>query len=140
MQFYPTLDSNSVRSFLPAHPMLLPASSWSRQLRGPQGALPVPHIPAQVPEIAADSGGFAAALRANKLGLEDGYSYTPEQYVAWLRALGPRLSWCATMDFCVEPAIADDRRTIRQRQTKTTEMAWYFWQHFRRLGLVWVPT
>jgi len=29
---------------------------------------------------------------------------------------------------------------MRQRQTKTTEMAWYFWQHFRCLGLVWVPT
>jgi hypothetical protein len=61
MEFYPTLDSDSVRSYLPAHPMLLPASSWVRQLRGPEGALLVPHIPVQVPEIAADSGGFAAA-------------------------------------------------------------------------------
>ena len=48
MQFYPTLDSDSIRPYLPAHPMLLPASSWARQLRGPEGALPVPHIPVQV--------------------------------------------------------------------------------------------
>jgi hypothetical protein len=98
MQFYPTLDSGSVRLFLPSHPVLLPASSWARQIRRAGNALAAPEIPEQVPEIAADCGGFMASQRAKKLGLEDGYTYTPAQYVAWLKRLGPRLSWAATVD------------------------------------------
>jgi hypothetical protein len=141
MRFYPTFDSDSIRDFMPAHPVLLPASSWARQPRGPQGALPVPCIPPQVPEIAADSGGFAASLRAKKLGLEDGYSYTPDQYVTWLEALGSRLSWAATFDWCCEPQVAADERAVRERQDKITEMAWLFWQRYRRqTSIVWVPT
>lgn len=77
-----------IRPYLPAHPVLLPASSWAQRCRAADEALPVPCIPAQVPEVAADCSGFAAAQRAKKLGLENGYAYTPEQYVAWLKALG----------------------------------------------------
>jgi hypothetical protein len=99
MHFYPTLDADSVRDYLPAIPFLLPASSWGRQPRRGDGVLPVPRIPPQVPEFAADSGGFAATQRAAKVGLEHAYRYTPERYVAWLQALGPRLSWAATFDF-----------------------------------------
>lgn len=140
MQFYPTLDPDSVRSYLPAHPLLLPASSWARQRRRAEDALPVPHIPPQVPEIAADSGGFAAALRAQKLCLEDGYSYSPQQYVTWLEGLGPRLAWAATMDYPCESSLAEGDSAVRQRQARTTEMAWFFWQRYREETFAWVPT
>ena len=137
MQFYPTFDSDSIRSFMPAHPVLLPASSWSRQPRRADGSLAVPHIPGQVPEIAVDSGGYAATLRAEKLGLENGYTYLPAQYVTWLQALGPRLSWAATFDFVC--AGVEDQRVVRERQARTTEMAWLYWSRYQRAA-VWVPT
>lgn len=76
--------------------------------------------------------------RAKKLGLEDGYSYTPDEYVAWLEALGPRLSWAGTFDYCC--AGATDRQVIRERQAQTTEMAWLFWQRYQQTGAVFVPT
>ena len=137
MVFYPTLDADSVREYLPALPFLVPASSWGRLPRRADGALPVPHIPAQVPEIAADSGGFVATQRIAKLGLENGYTYSPAQYVTWLQALGPRLSWAATFDFvCVG---VEDQRVVRERQAKTTELAWLFWSQYNHAA-VWVPT
>lgn len=139
-RFYPTLDADSVRNYLPVCPFLLPASSWARQRNTAEEAIPVPHIPEQVTEIAADSGGFAAALRARKLGVEDGYGYSPEQYVTWLQALGPRLSWAATMDYPCEQPLAGDDAAVRQRQARTTEMAWLFWQHYREEPYAWVPT
>ncbi len=140
MQFYPTLDADSMREYLPAIPFLLPASSWGRLPRRADGALPVPRIPPQVPALAADCGGYVASLRAKRLGLEDGYTYTPEQYLAWLEALGPRLSWAATFDWCCEPPVAGSRVLIRQRQHKTTEMAWHFWGQHKYCQFAWVPT
>ena len=137
MLCYPTFDSDSIRSFMPPEPVLLPASSWGRQPRRADCTLPVPCIPAQVPHIAADSGGSAAMLRAAKLGLEHAYRYTPEQYVTWLQGLGSRLSWAATFDFCC--AGAEVERVVRERQTKTTEMAWLFWSQYKHAA-VWVPT
>lgn len=136
MQFYPTFDSDSIRSTMPAYPILLPVSSWARLRRKADDALPVPRIPAQVPEIAADSGAFIASQRAKKLGLEDGYSYTPDQYVDWLKQLGPRLAWAATFDSCCNK----DRQVVHKYQAKTTAMAWLFWHNFRQTNIVWVPT
>jgi hypothetical protein len=136
MRFIPTFDSDSIRDFMPAHPVLLPASSWARQPRKANGALLVPCIPSQVPEIAADSGGFAASLRAAQLGLEDGYSYTSEHYVTWLQGLGSRLSWAATFDY---PCAGANAQVVRVRQERTTAMAWLFWSRYQQIT-VWVPT
>src|SRR5215469_18975391 len=78
-----------------------------------------------------------ASLRAKRLGLADGYSYSPDQYVTWLKALGPRLSWAATFDYSC--AGARDRRVVRERQVQTTTMARLFWQRYRHTGIVFVP-
>ena len=135
MHFYPTFDADSIRTNMPACSVLLTASSWARQSREANGALRVPRIPTQVTEIAADSGGFMASVRAKKLGLADGYSYSPDQYVAWLQALGPRLSWAAMFDY----RGSQDRQQTREAQEQTTKCAWLFWQKFRHTGIVWVP-
>lgn len=94
MQFYPTFDVDSIRAFMLACSVLLPTSSWARQPRKTNGALVVPCLPVQVPEIAADSGGFMASVRAKKLGL----AILPRpsaQEVGCLpaRALGPFGCW-----------------------------------------------
>ncbi len=73
--FYPTLDSDSVRDYLPASPFLLPASSWA-----------------------------------------------------------------ATFDWCCEPSVAGDEGAVRQRQARTTAMAWHFWQTWGNAPWAWVPT
>lgn len=99
MWLYPTLDADSVLDGLPAIPFLLPASSWARQPGLSDGGLRVPRIPPQVPALAADSGGFMASVRAKKLGLDDGYTSSPDEYVTWLEALGPRLSWAVTFNY-----------------------------------------
>lgn len=138
MQFYPTFDADSIRLNMPACPVLLPASSWARLPRKADRALPVPRIPAQVPKLAADSGGFVASLRAKKLGLADGYSYSSDEYVIWLQALGPRLSWAGMFDYCC--AGATERQVVRERQVKTTAMARLFWKRYQGMGIVFVPT
>ncbi len=54
---YATIDADSVRPYMPAVPVMLPASSWAR--RGMRS----PRLPAHVLETSADSGGFVAARR-----------------------------------------------------------------------------
>jgi hypothetical protein len=85
----------------------------------------------EVPELVADSGGFMASVRAKKLGLADGYTYSPDEYVTWLEVLGARLSWAATFDWCCEPQVAADERVVREHQDRTTEMAWLFRRELR---------
>lgn len=128
MKFYATIDSDSVRPYMPDVPVLLPASSWARK------KLAAPRLPAHVTERAADSGGFVATFRWGD------YRYTPAQYVGWLRTFGPR--WAATMDYCCEDEITGGvPGVVRERQRKTTEMARHFWGTYRRAGSwCWVPT
>jgi len=138
--FYATVDSGSVRPYMPANvPVLLPASSWARLRSSDDKPLPIPKLPDHVTMRAADSGGFVATMRAKRLGLADGYTYTPAQYVAWLRAWGP--SWAATMDYCCEPEITGQNDgVVRDRQRRTTEMAHLFWREYKREPWCWVPT
>lgn len=127
--FYATIDLDSVRAYMPAVPVLLPASSWARK------GLPAPRLPDQVTERAADCGGFVATYRH---GGE--YQYTPAQYVAWLdTGWGPQ--WAAMMDLCCENEITAGRPgLVRARQQRTTDLAWHFWQTYRAAPWAWVPT
>lgn len=138
VQFYPTLDSDSIRSHLPTGSYLLPAASWARQ-RKPGQPLPVPRLPNHIGEIAADCGGYVASMRAHHLGLSDGYTFSPDEYVEWLALLGPRLTWAATFDRCIQPAKGSPE-FVRQAQEYTTERAWYFWQRFRAVPWTWTVT
>jgi hypothetical protein len=88
--------------------------------RGRPGVLPVPNVPEHVTEIAVDPGGFVAATHG-------GYKFSWDTYVDWLHQLGPRLTWAAFPDLCVEPELASDARAVRQRQEQTLEWAWEFW-------------
>src|SRR5919198_5756842 len=72
MTFYATIDADSIRSYMPAVPYLLPASSWARyQLR------PV-RLPRRLRHVAADCGGFVATR------IWGDYRFNPTQYVSWL--------------------------------------------------------
>jgi hypothetical protein len=124
--FYATISAGDERPYMPAVPVMLPASSWSRfNLRAPR-------LPAHVVERAADSGGFVATFKWGD------YRYSPAQYVDWLCTFDP--SWAATMDYCCEPEIADNEGVVRERQERTTEMAWRFWRDYRDTPWAWVPT
>lgn len=121
--FYATIDSDSVRSFMPDVPYMLPASSWSRKRMKP------PRLPAHVRHTAADCGGYVAT----KIWGE--YRYSPAQYVDWLGSFRP--DWAAMMDYCCEP---DLPVVTRERQAKTTAQAYHFWTEYQRVPWVWVPT
>lgn len=125
--FYVTIDSDSVRSYMPPVPVMLPASSWARK------GMRAPKLPCHVTERAADCGGYVATKYWGA------YRYTPEQYVEWLMSWQPQ--WAATMDFCCEDEITAGRPgLVRQRQERTTEMAWLFWQEYKKVPWAWVPT
>lgn len=125
--FYATVDSGSVRPYMPAGvPVLLPASSWARLRSSDAKPLPIPKLPAHVTQRAADSGGFVATMRH---GGE--YRYTPAQYVEWLSAWRP--TWAALMDLCCEREITGQNDgVVRDRQRRTTETAHAMWQNYRR--------
>ena len=149
MTFYVTIDSDEIREYMPDMPILLPASSFARD-----GTLRVPYLPAHLSHLAADCGGFVATF------IWGDYRYSAEEYVTWLsslkqapagmtrkeareakqwRAIYPR--WAATMDYCCEDEITSGQPGIvRSRQEKTTEMAYHFWQTYREVSWVWVPT
>ena len=128
--FYATIDSDSIRSYMPSVPILLPASSWARK----GIPLPAPRLPPHITERAADCGGFVATHRWNGV-----YRYSPQQYVDWLSTWNPQ--WAATMDYCCENEITSGKPGIvRERQERTTAMAWHFWQNYRHCQCIWVPT
>ncbi len=106
---------------------MLPASSWARY------GLKTPTLPAHLIERAADCGGFVAARCWGS------YRYSPADYVAWLETFQPQ--WAACMDLCCEDEMTGGRPgVVRERQQWTTEMAWHFWQTYRDVPWVWVPT
>lgn len=127
IEFYATVDSDSIRSYMPDVPYLLPASSWARK------NMKAPKLPEHVTRTAADCGGFVATFKWGE------YRYTPAQYVDWLGTFSPR--WAATMDYCCEDEITSGQPGIvRERQQLTTAAAYHFWHEYRATPWVWVPT
>lgn len=129
--FYATFSADEMRPYIPNVPVLCPASSFARYTRRDGSLRPVT-LPSHVAHRAADCGGYVATLKWGD------YRYSPEQYVQWLRTFNP--AWAATMDYCCEEEIAETAGVVRERQQRTTEMAWRFWQIYRDCGWCWVPT
>lgn len=142
--FYPTVSCGEIGKYSLIERALLPVSSWAgyalrqqerRGLPGDNviGSIPVPKLPLCMSHIAADCGGFVATRKWGH------YRYTDEQYVEWLEAINPE--WAAIMDYCCEDEITSGRPGIvRERQDKTTALAYHFWQTYRDVSWVWVPT
>jgi len=108
-------------------PILLPASSYARN------GLKPPRLPVHLTQRAADSGGFVATFRWGD------YLYSPHEYTAWLHTWNPQ--WAATMDYCCENEITSGKPgLVRERQQKTTDMAYLFWRQFHDCPWAWVPT
>lgn len=127
--FYTTIYPECVKGYMPATPVLLPASAWSRL------GMKAPKLPAHIEHAAADCGGFVATMRWGD------YRYTPAEYVAWLRSWPIVPRWAATMDYCCEPEVLGKTDgVIANRQRRTTEMAHHFWSEYKRESWVWVPT
>jgi hypothetical protein len=130
MEFYYTLSLTDVRksywSFMPNVPMLLPASSWSQVNMQP------PKLPSHISRRAADCGGFVATFKWGD------YRYTPDRYVEWLESWQPQ--WAATMDYCCEPEVAAAGSIVRERQQRTSDMAYKFWKDYRSTAWSWAPT
>ena len=125
--FYATFDVDSLASYMPDVPVLLPASSWARK------GLARPYIPSHVKHVAADSGGFVATR------IWGDYRYSLAEYVAWLESFSP--AWAAMMDYCCEPEITKAQQgIIRKRQDQTTAKIIETWQAYRNTSWVWVPT
>jgi hypothetical protein len=141
--FYYTIGSDEWRPqwFSINAPIMLPASSWAGEEVKEYGRVrksiaPVTRLPSTdtISKKAADSGGFVAM---NKWGGE--YRYTPSQYVEWLDGWLP--DWSACMDFCCEDELTRGKPGIvRERQQKTTEMAYHIWETYRDRSYTWVPT
>lgn len=128
MQFYYTLDaSTDIPRYMPRDVCyMLPASSWHRV------KMRTPRLPDGV-QTAADCGGFVATFKWGD------YRYSPEQYVEWLHRFNPE--WAATMDYCCENEITNGTPGIvRERQQRTSEMAYRFWNDYRDSKWSWVPT
>jgi len=138
--FYPTVscrELGSTGAYLKHDTVLLVASSFAtdevRKYGIVRTKLKVPHLPACVTEKAADCGGFVATFKWGR------YPYTPEQYVEWCYSWMP--DWAATMDYCCEDEITSGNPGIvRERQDKTTQMAYHFWNTYRDAPWCWVPT
>lgn len=127
LTFYATISYGKTDDSMPDIPWLLPASSWSR------GGLPKPKLPPHVKHTAADSGGFVATFKWGD------YRYTADEYVEWLDTFNPR--WAATMDYCCEPEITGQNDgVVRERQQRTSDMAYEFWRNYRDASWAWVPT
>lgn len=105
---------------------LCSASSWYRF------KMKAPRVPAGS-RVAADCGGFRASL------IWGDYRYTPAEYVNWLHKFNPE--WAATMDWCCENELTGGKPGIvRERQQRTTEMAYRFYWDYRDAPWAWVPT
>lgn len=136
--FYPTVSKGEWGKYTQElSRVMLPASSWASAEVGKYGKvrqrIPVPQLSATMVDTAADCGGFVATRKWGD------YKYSAEQYVEWLD--GWRPGWAATMDYCCEPPLTGGNRVvIIERQKRTTERAWWFWQHYRTASWVWVPT
>lgn len=134
IKFYATISSDyiqqkhdRVRRSMPLNvAYLLPASSW--QLVD----MDKPRLPDGILEVAADCGGFVATR------IWGDYRYSPEGYVRWLHKFNP--SWAATMDYCCEQEVAETAGIVRERQQKTTEMAYQFYRDYKGTSWAWVPT
>ncbi len=127
LTFYYTMSCDHLRPYMANVPVMLPASSWSRvNMRKPK-------LPPHVHHVAADCGGFVATFRWGD------YRYSPGQYVDWLDTFQPR--WAATMDYCCEREITGQNDgVVLERQQRTSDMAYHFWQEYRDSSWAWVPT
>lgn len=149
IEFFATVDSDSVRPYMPGGvSYLLPASSWARPLAragfsmtdavARDGIPPVIGLPPRAARrVAADCGGFVATFKWG------GFPFVAPQYVAWCETIGEPLAWAAMIDLCCEEELTEMRPgglSLHERQQETTRLASLFWEQYMSVPWAWVPT
>lgn len=143
-QFFTTI-ADQARPYMPATPIMVTATSYwrvgqRRQKWRSSGKIPAVKLPAQITEVAADSGGFEAARKHGGR-----YPFSFEAYTEWLSTI-PNLTWAALPDLPVERELAPTYANVRERQELTLRYARELWgestEHFEYGGVpwCWVPT
>lgn len=125
--FYATISYGEQRDYMPDAPYLFPASSWAKN-----GGLRPMRLPKHLTQVSADSGGFVATFKWGD------YRYSLSQYVEWLEGFRP--AWSATMDYCCEPEITEKMGIVKERQERTSAMAYRAWKEYRDTAWAWTPT
>lgn len=133
--YYPTISHGWLPSYTPNVPILIPASSWfaAGKREGYLCFKPL-KLPPQMQHVAADCGGFVATK------IWGDYKYSPSEYVEWLLGFGNRIRWAATMDYCCEKEVAENAGIVRERQQKTSALAYQFWRDYRQSSWDWTVT
>ncbi|MBV9170259.1 MAG: hypothetical protein JOZ81_09280, partial [Chloroflexi bacterium] len=129
LTFYATLDASTLKPYLQDLPYLLPLASWWRsdvQLNRP------PRLPSQLTHVAIDCGSYTLAQHQ----LQPGFHFTAEQYVSWIRALGPAVSWAVLPDWPCENVGASE---VRRRQVATTNTAVDVLSDYLDAAWCWCP-
>jgi hypothetical protein len=129
LTFYATLDASTLKPYLQDLPYLLPLASWWRsdvQLKRP------PRLPPQLTHVAIDCGSYTLAQHQ----VQPGFHFTAEQYVSWIRSLGPAVKWAVLPDWPCENVGASE---VRRRQVATTNTAVDILSDYLDAAWCWCP-
>jgi hypothetical protein len=129
LTFYATLDASTLKPYLQDLPYLLPLASWWRsdvQLKRP------PRLPPQLTYVAIDCGSYTLAQHQ----LQPGFHFTAEQYVSWIRSLGPAVKWAVLPDWPCENVGASE---VTRRQVATTNTVIDVLSEYLDAGWCWCP-
>lgn len=129
LTFYGTLDASTLKPYLEDLPYLLPLASWWRsdiQLKRP------PRLPPQLTHVAIDCGSYTLAQNQ----LQTGFHFTADQYVSWIRSLGPAVKWAVLPDWPCEGVSASE---VRRRQVATTNTGIDVLSDYLHAAWCWCP-
>jgi len=129
LTFYATLDASTLKPYLQDLSYLLPLASWWRsdvQLKRP------PRLPPQLTHVAIDCGSYTLAQHQ----VQPGFHFTAEQYVSWIRSLGPPVKWAVLPDWPCENVGASE---VKRRQVATTNTAVDILSEYLDAAWYWCP-
>jgi hypothetical protein len=127
-RFWATLDADSIRSFLPDLPVLLPVASFQRRdyrLRRP------PCLPVRRAPVAVDTGAFAW-FRSYSL-----YHFSAQQLADWIAGIRPPVSWAVIPDRPTEEL--GGSLEIRRAQEQTTQAIVHVLESLLDVPWAWAP-
>jgi hypothetical protein len=126
--FWETLDADSIGSYLPTVPVLLPVASFQRhdyQLRRP------PRLPPSVVSVGVDTGAFAWFRSFTD------YHFSAAQYADWIDGVHPRVAWAVIPDRPTEDL--PDASAVRIAQLQTSNAIYEVLSSLVHVPWSWTP-